>query len=182
MGCSDSAVAKAVRRLGLVQPPAAQMQLDPALVSELVRLYTEERLDLRGVAARTGVGLNRVAPILREAGVRLRKRGSRPHEHLDPQQLRADYEAGASIRSLAQREATDDGAVRDALMKAGAELRTAGGSRKWEHVVTRDFLLAEYVARRRSVQEVADGIGCHYDTVRGALQQHGIPVRGRRSQ
>lgn len=177
LGCSDSAVANAVRRLKLVQPPAPPKQLDPELVREMVRLYTEERLDLRGVAARTSVGLNRVGPILRGAGVRLRKRGSRPEEHLDPQQLRADYEGGASIRFLAERESCNDGAIRDALVQAGAVIRERGGFRKWSNVLTEDFLLKEYVGKGRTTGDIAAEVGCHDETVAGALRGHGIQVR-----
>lgn len=178
VGCSDKAVAAAVRRLGLVRPEAPPARLDQATVAEMVRLYTAERLDLRQVAARTGVPRDRVAPALRQAGVRLRMRGSRPIDHLDPQRLRADYEAGASLRALAQREAADDGAIRDALLRAGAAIRPSGGRvSRWTHVLTADYLQEHYVERGQSVRTISRSLGCGYDTVRAALKEHGISVR-----
>jgi transposase-like protein len=145
LGCSDHAVAAAVGRFGLERGPAPpQPGPDPAIVEQIVGLY-RSGLDLRQVAARTGIARDRIAPQLRKAGVRLRKRGARPHEHLDPQKLRAAYEAGASLRALATQEGTAEAAVREALLRAVAVLRRPGGFHKWASVLTKDFLTEQYI-------------------------------------
>jgi transposase-like protein len=178
LGCSDSTVAKAVRRQGLVRPTAASAgRLDESVVRELVRLYADERLDLRQVAARTGVPRDRVAVELRAQGVRLRKRGSRPAERLDGASLRLVYEAGATLRQLALQEGTDDGAVPDALIGAGTVIRRHGSVSRWRQVLTADFLQEQYVEGSRSVRAIARFVGCHYETVRAAMRLHGISVR-----
>jgi transposase-like protein len=178
VGCSDFAVRAAVRRLGLERPatgPAPGM--DSSLVAELVRLYTDEGLDLRAVSARTGISVSRVSSELHEAGVRLRKRGSRPAAFLDPQALRADYEAGASLRTLAERERCDDGAIREALLRAGAELRQSGGRQRFGPILSREYLTQEYIEAGRTVGQIAYAVGCSYDTVAQAMRLHGIAAR-----
>ncbi len=148
-------------------------------IRELARLYRDEQLSLRQIQERTGVPINRASQLLRDAGVVLRKRGSRPQERLDGQRLRRAYEAGSSLRDLAIAERTDDGAVRDALLRAGAVIRASGGHHKWAHVMTAERLNAEYVERRRSARDIAAELGCRPETVLKALRQHGIPVRPR---
>ena len=41
------------------------------------------------------------------------------------------------------------------------------------------FLLAEYLANRRSTYDIARALGCHPNAVRRALVRHGIPPRTR---
>lgn len=146
---------------------------------ELARLYVDEHLSLREIRERTGVPINRSSQLLRDAGVRLRKRGSRPQERLNPKRLRAAYEAGASLRELAQGQGTDDRFIRDALVQAGVTIRRSGGHRKWAHILTAEWLTEHYVRERRSARDIAAQLGCEPETVLKALRQHGIPVRPR---
>jgi hypothetical protein len=182
VGCSEWAVRAAVRRLNLQRPATRPVpELEPSLIAELVRLYSAEGLDLRAVSARTGVSVSRASAELHKAGVRLRKRGSRPGAFLDAQVLRADYEAGASLRTLAERERCNDGAVREALLRAGAELRPAGGQQGVGAVLTREYLLQEYIDAGRTVGQIAAALACNYDTVAQAMRRHGIVARNRTS-
>jgi hypothetical protein len=178
LGYSEWAVRAAVRRLNLRRPATRPApQLEPSLVAELVRLYTDEGLDLRAVSARTGVSRDRVSAELHKAGVRLRKRGSRPAAFLNAQVLRADYESGASLRALAERERCDDGAIREALLGAGTELRRTGGQQGVGAALSREYLTREYIDARRTVGQIASVVGCSYDTVAQAMRQHGIAAR-----
>lgn len=148
-------------------------------VNELARLYVDEHLSLREIRDRTGVPINRVSELLRDSGVRLRKRGSRAPERLDPKRLRAAYEAGASLRELALDEGTDDRFIRQALVAAGAEIRRSGGHHRWDRVMTADWLDEQYVAGGRSARSLAAELGCEPETVLKALRRHGFPVRPR---
>jgi hypothetical protein len=111
--------------------------------------------------------------------VRLRKRGSRPQERLDPAQLRGAYEAGASLRQLALAHGTDDRFIRDALVQAGGTIRRSGGHQKWATVLTAEWLGDQYVEAGRSARTIAAELGCKPETVLKALRRHGIPVRPR---
>lgn len=179
LGCSDTTVAAAVRHFGLVPPAREKVSKEERQL--IVDLYARERLPVRAIAERTAASRDRVLEVLRTAGVPLRGRGARAAAHLDGEQLRRDYEAGASLRDLARIARTDDGVIREALVAAGVVVRSQGRIARWQDVLTGEFLRKNYVEEERSLKQIAQDVGCAYQTVLHAAHRHGIELRGAQS-
>lgn len=175
-GCSDTTVAAAVRYFRLSRREEVKVSDDELRL--IVHLYTVDRLPVRVIAGRTAASRDKVLDTLRAAGVPLRGRGARTAEHLDLEQVRQAYEAGASLRNLARAARTDDGVIRDRLVSAGVSVRSQGRIAKWRDVLTPEFLRQKYVEEQQSLAQIAQDVGCAYQTVLVAVHRHGIDLRG----
>jgi hypothetical protein len=145
-------------------------------------MYKSERLAVRTIAARTALGRDKILEVLRAADVPLRGRGARTAERLDADQVRRAYEGGASLRGLARAGRTDEGVIRETLLGAGVPVRRQGRISKWQDVLTASFLRQKYIEEQQSLSDIAQQVGCSYQTVLDAVHRHGIAVRGGRSR
>lgn len=177
LGCSDTTVAAAIRHFRLVRDD--QTKITAGGRQLIVDLYTRERLSARAIAERTAASRDAILEVLRTAGVPLRGRGARAAERLDGQHLRQEYEAGVSLRDLARAAQTDDGVIRDALVEAGVNVRRQGRIARWQEALSAEFLRQKYIQEQHSLAEIAQEVGCSYQTVLAAAHQHGIALRGR---
>ena len=47
----------------------------------------------------------------------------------------------------------------------------------WLKILTKEFLVEQYVDLRKSIQDVANEVRCSYSTIRNYLKKHNIPIR-----
>lgn len=174
-GCSDTTGAAAVRHFRLSRREEAKISGDELRL--IVDLYTVDRLPVRVIVRRAAASRDKILETLRAAGVPLRGRGARTAERLDRERVRQDYEAGASLRDLARAARTDDGVIREALVSDGVPVRSQGRIAKWQDVLTAEFLRQKYVEEQQSLAQIAQDVGCAYQTVLAAAHRHGIDLR-----
>jgi transposase len=175
LGCSDTTVAAAVRHFGLTRSPSPKVSDEERQL--IIDLYSVDRQSARVIARRTTASRDEILQTLRTAGVPLRGRGARTAELLDSEQLRQRYEAGASLRELAQANQTDDGVIRYILTGAGVPIRHRGPISRWQNVLTDEFLRQKYFEEQLSLAQIAQQVGCAYQTVLDAAHRHGVPLR-----
>lgn len=180
LGCSDATVAAAVRHFQLAR--SGHLKISEQDRRTIMELYERDRLPVRAIAARTGLGREAVLDVLRAGDVPLRGRGARTAERLDPEALRRAYEAGASLRALALAAGTDDGVIRGILIDTGVTVRGRGRIAKWQDVLTAPFLVQMHIVEQQSLSAIAQQVGCGYQTVLDAVHRHGIQLQGRRDR
>jgi len=158
--------------------------LDPGW---LAHLYACLGLSTYQIAARTGVGRQRVNRALRRAGVPVRARGAgrlRPARRTgDPPDLhmllRELYEeARLTSRQVAAILGIPERTVRDRLREYGIKSRTRGGwNREDRTTVPADVLKVLYVQLGMTAAEVGMRLGVSGGTVLRSAHALGIPVR-----
>lgn len=100
-----------------------QVRLTPEQVDSLVRLYAEGS-SFPDLIERFGINESTVAAHLRSR--RVPKRAYRKLHGVQLQEARRMYEAGGSLRSVAEDLRLSREAVRSGLMAAGVEMRAVG--------------------------------------------------------
>jgi hypothetical protein len=156
---------------------------DPA---RLAHLYLCRGLSTYAIGEITGLDRQRVARMLREAGVPLRPRGAgrlRPLRRDDPPDLRqlltGLYEAGrlgspqiAAITGMPERT------IRDRLRRYGIAVRTRGGwNREDRQTVPAEVLDDLYIRLGLTADEVGRKLGTSRSTVLRSAHALGVPVR-----
>lgn len=178
LGCSDTTVAAAIRHFSLSRPD--QPKITDGERQQIIDLYTRKRLPVRAIAEQSLASRDTILATLREAGIPLRGRGARIAAHLNAEDLRQRYEAGASLRDLAKAAETDDQVIREALVEAGVTVRGQGRIATWQEALSAELLRQKYVQEQQSLTQIAQEVGCSYQTVLAATRRHGIDLRGRR--
>jgi DNA-binding CsgD family transcriptional regulator len=153
----------------------------------LAHLYTCQGLSTYQIAARTGVGRQRVTRALRKAGVPLRSRGAgrlRPVRRAGdppdlPLLLRDLYEeAQLGSRQIAAILGLPERTVRSRLHRYGIEARSRGSwNREDRTTVPVGVLEALYVERGMTAAEVGRRLGVSGGTVLRSAHSLGVPVR-----
>jgi hypothetical protein len=101
--------------------------LDPAVVAELVRAYTEEGRGTEELALMFRIAGKRVCAALREAGVELRRYGLNTAADLSAQdeaEIARLYESGATLHELKARFRCSTERVRAAVVAHGIQVRS----------------------------------------------------------
>jgi hypothetical protein len=153
----------------------------------LAHLYTCQGLSTYQIAARTGVGRQRVTRALRKAGVPLRSRGAgrlrpvrRAGEPPDlPLLLRELYEeAQLGSRQIAGILGLPERTVRSRLRRYGIKARSRGSwNREDRTTVPVGVLEALYVERGMTAAEIGQRLGVSGGTVLRSAHALGVPVR-----
>jgi hypothetical protein len=134
---------------------------DPLPRVLLERLYVQEGLSVRQVAARLGVGRERVARRLAAYGIRPHPHGWRGEHGLTHPVLQELYERQQlTLRDIAERFGVTHGTVRRALVRHGiaARPRTVRGS-GGRPPLSAEVLHELYVTRGQSMTQVARQLG-----------------------
>ena len=163
-------------------PPANA--LDP---DWLTHLYLRHGLSTYQIAARAGVGRQRVTRVLRKAGVPLRPRGAgrlRPvrgygYQPDLPRLMRELYlEAKLSSRQIAAVLGMPERTVRDRLRRYGIQARSRGRwNREDRAAVPADVLRLLYVELGMTAAEAGQRLGMSGNTVLRNAHALGLPVR-----
>jgi transposase-like protein len=113
--------------------------------------------------------------VLRRRPSRSKRRKPRQiHHRLSPKhrdQLVDEYQAGASMLSLAQRWGLHRTTVAEHLRRAGVEVKQRGIPREWLDEALRLY------EDGWSCQLLAERFGCDDETVRQTLKRHGVQLR-----
>ena len=155
-------------RVSREQPPwkvARQPQVDEARARAAAKRARAKQAESEKIASRQQADLAAKERAARQAAVVER------------------YEAGAGADRIARELRIGVRTVYADLERAGVERRgrrQKGGTASFADVFTEEFLTAEYVTKRRTVQELAREVGCSESTVLNWLRRYGIRVRGRR--
>lgn len=131
---------------------------------------------LKTVAERHGVSVQTVRQLLDTVGTQLRpsSRADRSPKDLDAEQLRREYEAGDSLRTIAQRHGASVRTVRQLLDTVDAQIRPQGRyARKTPDI---DAMRREYEAGD-SLTTIAQRHGATRRTVRARLVEAGAQIR-----
>ena len=124
-----------VKRAKRKKPRQAQRRLMAEQVAQLVAEYKAGD-DMSVLAARWSLHRTFVAAQLRRAGVTLRRQGI-PDDRLD--EAVRPYGEGWSCQRLAEHFSCDDETVRQALKRAGVQLRAPWGAGRTATAVETDF-------------------------------------------
>jgi len=160
---------------------------DCELESWLAHLYTCRGLSTYSIAGQTGLDRQRVARVLRKAGVPLRPRGAgrlRPVRRRGdppdlPRLMRELYEgARLDSRQIAALVNMPERTVRDRLHRYGITARTRGGwNREDRTTVPAEVLQLLYRELGMSAAEVGQRLGMSADKVLRSAHALGLPVR-----
>jgi len=153
----------------------------------LAHLYLCRGLSTYAIAVRTGTDRQRVARMLRKAGVSLRSRGAgrrRPERRATaqpsiPAVMRALYtDARLSSREIAALFGMPERTVRDRLRRYGIRPRTRGRwNREDRATVPAGVLQVLYVELGMTAAEVGRRLGVSGGTVLRSAHAHGVPVK-----
>lgn len=181
VGCTHQTVLTALRRRGVSTRSGALVTYGEILTRKfLEEEYVDAGKGAPQIADEVGCNRSTVYAALERHGIP--RRGSEDlgtwTQVLSESLLRAEYvEAGKSIRQIADEIGCSPHTVVAALDRHELRQPASGGNngyRDWTHVLTRDFLLDEYVGRGMSAPAIASQIGCHRSIVYAALDRHGI--------
>jgi len=162
---------------------AARDGPDPA---RLAHLYLCRSLSTYAIGEVTGLDRQKVARVLRRAGVPLRPRGAgrlRPLRRDDPpglpRVLAELYEARRlSSAQIAAVTGMPERTVRDRLRRCGIHLRTRGGwNREDRQLVAAEVLEDLYTGLGLTADEVGRRLGTSRSTVLRSAHALGVPVR-----
>ena len=153
----------------------------------LAHLYTCRGLSTYSIAGQTGLDRQRVARVLRKAGVPLRPRGAgrlRPVRRRGdppdlPRLMRELYEdARLDSRQIAALVNMPERTVRDRLRRYGITARTRGGwNREDRATVPADMLQTLYRELGLTAAEAGQRLGMSADKVLRSAHALGLPVR-----
>ncbi|HEY1700191.1 MAG TPA: winged helix-turn-helix transcriptional regulator [Trebonia sp.] len=153
----------------------------------LTHLYTCRSWSIHQIAARTGLGRQRVSRILKAHGVTVSSRGAgRPRpgtrraEAPDtPRRIRELYEnSRLSSREVAEILGLPERTVRERLRMYGVTARTRGGwNREDRTTVPADVLTTLYLEDGMTAAEVGAHLGVSANTVLRSAHTFGLPVR-----
>ncbi len=68
--------------------------------------------------------------------------------------------------------------ITDTVSNAARKNQLKGAETRRNKKLTKEFLIEEYVAKKKSATEIANEVGCGYCTVYRTLKRYGIPTRG----
>jgi AraC-like DNA-binding protein len=154
---------------------------DPAY---LQRRYVDDQVAIDAFARELHVGRPRLTQALTDAGIPLRRRGRPQREALADRDLlyRRYVVDGLSVLDLAGELHVARATLRKALAEAGIPRSRSG--RRVRHVILDDceWLRGRYEDDGMSIGAVARQLEVSDDSVRRALEHHGIPRRDRGGQ
>ena len=183
-GGTDISVRNAIRRTGTTfqdKRKAQQSALaagNPEAEVEALLLY-RQGMSVKALAKKYRCRDTVVSKLLSERGAVLHP-GGRHHPFFRSDesclQVAMEYEAGASLASLARRHGCAITAVKRAIERAGATTRPGGRSVFWtpERI---GYVIAQY-KNGRSQQEIASELGVSQAAVSGRLKLAGVVTRG----
>lgn len=132
LGCSQYMVSYRLRKMGtkVERPPKIKVgkeskeyihELD---VSEMIRLYIEEKLPLKKIAPIVGCSWKTVSNRLTEEGIILRPTNSgTKREDLSTEEMISMYDSGLTLRQISEKMGCASTSVKQRLKKSGVILR-----------------------------------------------------------
>lgn len=179
-GGSDVAVGNALKRQGVqmrVGKRPTRWTGSAEQRAEAVRLY-QDLGGVKAVARAFGTRDVNIAPVLESAGVTL-KPGGNGRVRFSPEEaqaIRASYEAGASLKSLAEKHGSNATTISATIVRAGGTVRKLGRSIFWTPEKEKYALQAFQAGR--SVDDLAGELGTNSASIRRCLQRQGVkPTR-----
>jgi hypothetical protein len=141
--------------------------------------YVIDHAPLDTLASELNVGRPRLVQALTAAGIPVRRRGQPRREALTDRALlyRRYVIDGLSVLGLATELHVARATLRSALDQAGIARRRTGRRPAHEILTDREWLRARYVDDRQSISSIARELSLHFETVRRALDRHGISRR-----
>lgn len=176
-GVSEKAISNLLKRHGIQLRPPSRKPLIGTQRAEAVKLYGEG-LSGPDVAARLVVSKQTVWRALREEGVirpggpanRLGGVSSQGEPTEMEKKVIADYQAGASLRQLAEKYGTNVNPVRDLLIRHGVERRPSSSYRRTS--AEKIAANADQIAKRHRAGESIRSIAREFGIPESTLREH----------
>jgi biotin operon repressor len=182
LGCSHTAVGRALATLGIARrPPGGSTTFpqlhDPAWVRHE---YLERARSCTDIAATLGCSLAAVSAALQRFGIRSREqlRQEELHRLRDRAWLEREYvEKGRDTVMIGAELGCSSTTVITALRRFDIPLRKRGFRPRYPELHDRPWLEREYGEKGRAVTDIARELGCTHKAVRVALNRLQIPRR-----
>lgn len=144
--------------------PATKISKD-----DLVRMYVDEDMTVGEIAAKTGVTRQTVYNTMERYGVPRQKK-SRIARMFDEQQVRELMEQNMTTTEAAEALNVSPSTLRSYIKDKNIKTR----NERYAEALTRQNLQKWYIEENQSLMEIANRLGCNYNTVSHACKKFGL--------
>lgn len=166
-------VSNALRQLGLKAKRSHNRGSgtnDPKITKEeLIRLYVDEDMTVGEIAQRKGTSRQTVYNTLERYGIPQRKK-SKLNRVLDEDEVRKMLGSGMTAAAVAEAFGISPAALRTYAKEKGIPTRNA----RYASALTEENLRKWYIDEKKTMTEIANMVGCNYNTVSHACKKYGI--------
>lgn len=146
--------------------PSSQTKISK---EELIRMYVDEDLTVGEIAQRTGTTRQTVYNTMERYGVPRQKK-SRIRRLFDEQQVRDMMDANMTTTEAAKALDVSPSTLRSFIKEKNIKTR----NERYAEALTRENLQKWYIDENQSLMEIADRLGCNYNTVSHACKKFGL--------